>query len=193
MAEADPIALFQEWMAEATASGASMPDAMTLATAGADGRPSARMVLLRGVDEEGFRFYTNRESRKADQLAANPRAALVFHWQPPGRQVRIEGPVELLDDAASDAYFASRPRDSQLGAWASDQSRSLESWRALIDRLAEAEQRFHGEQVPRPPHWGGYLLRPEMIELWEHGEHRLHRRRAFTRGDNGWAEQLLAP
>jgi pyridoxamine 5'-phosphate oxidase len=189
----DPIALFREWMADAAAAGAPMPDAMTLATAGADGRTSARMVLLRGVDDAGFRFYTNRESRKGDQLRANPHAALVFHWQPPGRQVRVEGPVQALPDAESDAYFESRPRESRLGAWASEQSRPLESREQLMDRYRDAEQRYPDDQVPRPPYWGGYLVVPELIELWEHGEFRLHRPRQFRRRDGGWDEQLLAP
>lgn len=189
----DPIALFQVWMDDAVAAGAPMPEAMTLATADSDGRPAARIVLLRGVDGAGFRFYTNRDSRKGAQLAANPRAALVFHWQPPGRQVRVEGRVGQLDDRESDAYFAGRPRESQLGAWASDQSRPLDSWQALMDSLAQAEQRFGDGPVPRPPHWGGYLLEPDAIEFWEHGEARLHRRRRFTRGDAGWQQQLLAP
>lgn len=193
MADTDPIVLAQRWLHEAAAAGVAQPEAMALATADAACGPSLRMVLMRGLDRDGFRFYTNRESRKADELAANPQAALVFHWQPLGRQLRAEGPVRPLADAESDAYFAGRPRESQLGAWASDQSRPLPSHQALLDRFVAAEQRFGDGPVPRPPHWGGYLLAPQSIEFWQHGQHRLHQRRRFSRGDGGWREQLLAP
>jgi pyridoxamine 5'-phosphate oxidase len=169
------------------------PEAIALATADAAGQPSVRMVLMRGLDAAGFRFYTNRRSRKGAELAANPWAAIAFHWDGLGRQLRAEGPVTELDDAESDTYFAGRPLESRLGAWASDQSRPLESHEALLDRFAEAGRRFTGGDVPRPPHWGGYLLAPEAIEFWEHGAHRLHHRRLFTREAGGWREQLLAP
>jgi pyridoxamine 5'-phosphate oxidase len=191
--DTDPIALAQQWLDEAVAAGLPQPEAMALATADAAGRPSLRMVLMRGLDQEGFRFYTNRESRKGDDLAANPHAALVFHWEPLGRQLRAEGTARPLSDAESDDYFARRPRESQLGAWASDQSRPLASHQALLDRFVEAGLRFGDGPVPRPPYWGGYLLVPESIEFWQHGQHRLHQRRRFSRGDAGWREQLLAP
>jgi len=192
--ENDPIALFTEWLSAAEAQGIEQPDAMTLATASADGRPSARMVLLRGVDQQGFRFYTNRRSRKADELRANPHAALLLHWQPLGQQVRIEGPVAPLPDAVSDHYFATRPYESRLGAWASDQSQVIESREALLARFDEARQQFADGDVPRPPHWGGYLLAPVAIEFWRHGDHRLHDRQLYTRAaDGSWSSQLLAP
>ena len=193
MAAADPIPLAQRWLDEAAAAAVGQPEAMALATAGADCRPSVRMVLMRGLDAAGFRFYTNRESRKGDDLRANPRAALVFHWDALGRQLRAEGPVSELPDAESDAYFAGRPLESRLGAWASDQSRPLASRESLVERFDEAGRRFASGDVPRPPYWGGYLLAPETIEFWEHGEYRLHHRRLFTRGPDGWREELLAP
>jgi pyridoxamine 5'-phosphate oxidase len=191
--DTDPIALAQRWLDEAVAAAMPQPEAMALATADAAGRPSLRMVLMRGLDQHGFRFYTNRESRKGDDLAANPHAALVFHWEPLGRQLRAEGGVRPLAEAESDAYFAARPRESQLGAWASDQSRPLASEQELLDRFAEAGRRFGDGPVPRPPHWGGYLLAPASIEFWQHGRHRLHQRRRFSRDATGWREQLLAP
>jgi len=189
----DPIGLFLEWLSAAKAHGIDQPDAMTLATASADGRPSARVVLLRGADGEGFRFYTNRRSRKGDELAANPHAALVFHWQPMGRQVRVEGPVSRLPDGDSDHYFATRPHESRLAAWASDQSQVIASRAALLARFEEAQQRFADGDVPRPPHWGGYLLAPVAIEFWQHGDHRLHERRRYSRSLEGWTSQVLAP
>jgi pyridoxamine 5'-phosphate oxidase len=189
----DPIALAQRWLDEARSAGVPQPEAVALATADGDGRPSVRMVLMRGLDDAGFRFYTNRDSRKGRELAANPRAALAFHWEGLGRQLRAEGPVTELPDAESDAYFAGRPLESRLGAWASDQSETLASREALIERYAEAGQRYGAGDVPRPPHWGGYLLAPEAIEFWEHGAHRLHHRRLFERGAGGWSERLLAP
>ena len=193
MPDADPIALFLEWLAAAEAHGIEQPEAMALATAGPDGRPSARMVLLRGADRHGFRFFSNRDSRKGGELAENPVAALLFHWQPIGRQVRIEGAVSRLADAESDAYFASRPRDSQLSAWASEQSRQVESRDELLGRLDEARKRFAGGAVPRPPYWGGYLLAPHAIEFWQHGPHRLHDRRLYTLSGGAWSSRLLAP
>jgi len=189
----DPIELAGQWLEEASRAGAAQPDAMALATADAQGQPSVRMVLMRGLDQAGFRFYTNRTSRKAGELDANPRAAIAFHWEPPGLQLRAEGDVRILDDEASDAYFAGRPRESQLGAWASDQSSEIASREELLDAYAAEQRRFGDGPVSRPPHWGGYLLVPDSIEFWEHGEFRLHRRRLFTREGDGWTMRLLAP
>ena len=189
----DPIALFDAWYADAKASEPNDPNAMALATADSGGRPSVRMVLLKGHDERGFVFYTNREGRKAADLHANPFAALMFHWKTLRRQVRIEGAVTLATDAESDAYFASRGRDSQLGAWASDQSRPLDARTMFEERVAAMRARFEGGEVPRPPHWGGYRVAPERIEFWRDREARLHERRLFTRVESGWSEGLLYP
>lgn len=190
----DPFALFDAWFAEAQASEPNDPNAMALATADADGRPSNRMVLLKGHGPDGFVFYTNREGRKAADLVANPQAALLFHWKSLRRQIRIEGAVELATDVESDAYFASRSRDSQLGAWASDQSRPLATRETFESRFAEMQARFEGQDVPRPPHWGGYRVVPQVIEFWQDRAHRLHERRVFTRdGAGGWTEGLLYP
>jgi pyridoxamine 5'-phosphate oxidase len=189
----DPFALFDAWFAEAQASEPNDPNAMALATVDADGRPSVRMVLLKGRGPDGFVFYTNRESRKAGEIAANPNAALLFHWKSLRRQVRIEGPLALATDAESDAYFASRSRDSQLGAWASDQSRPLADRATFEARFAEMQARFDGKDVPRPPHWGGYRLTPDRIEFWQDRAHRLHERRVFDRATDGWTEGLLYP
>jgi pyridoxamine 5'-phosphate oxidase len=189
----DPIRLFDEWFADARASEANDPEAMALATVGEDGRPSARMVLLKGHGADGFVFFTNGESAKGAQLAANPRAALLFHWKSRRRQVRIEGPVELVPDSVADGYFATRRRDSQLGAWASDQSRPLDRRETFEARFEAMKQRFAGADVPRPPHWRGYRVIPERIEFWTDRAHRLHERRLFTRDANGWTEGLLYP
>lgn len=189
----DPLALFDAWYAEAKASEPNDPNAMALATADARGRPSLRMVLLKGHSPSGFVFYTNREGRKAADLEANPFAALMFHWKSLRRQVRVEGAVTLATDAESDAYFASRRRDSQLGAWASDQSRPLDLREIFEARVADARARFEGQPVPRPPHWGGYRVAPERVEFWRDREARLHERRLFTRVDDGWSEGLLYP
>jgi len=189
----DPFALFDAWLAEAGASEPNDPNAMALATADLSGRPSVRMVLLKGHDRDGFVFYTNGESRKADDLAQNAQAALLFHWKSLRRQVRIEGGVTRVSDAESDAYFASRGRDSQLGAWASDQSRPLDVRETFEARFAEVSQRFGSGDVPRPPHWGGYRVTPDRIEFWQDRAHRLHERRLFTRVDGGWNEGLLFP
>ena len=190
---ADPFALFAAWFAEAKAAEPNDAEAMALATADSAGCPSVRMVLLKGHGAKGFEFYTNLDSRKGAELAANATAALLFHWKSLRRQVRIDGPVELLPAAEADAYFATRTRDSQLGAWASDQSRPLDSRETFEQRYEDARARFEGQDVPRPPRWGGYRLVPERIEFWSDRPHRLHERRLFTRAANGWAEGLLYP
>jgi pyridoxamine 5'-phosphate oxidase len=188
-----PFSLFDEWFAEARASEPNEPEAMTLATAGADGQPSARMVLLKAHGPAGFVFYTHEQSAKGEDLSENLRAALLFHWKSLCRQVRIEGDVERVSDAEADAYFASRARDSQLGAWASDQSRPLDSRATFEHRFEEAKRRFDGKDVPRPPSWGGYRVVPQRIEFWTARPHRLHERRLFTLADGSWSEGLLYP
>lgn len=189
----DPFKLFDAWYAEARETEPNDSNAMALATADGDGRPSVRMVLLKGHGPDGFVFYTNRESRKAGEMTANPHAALLFHWKSLRRQIRIEGSLAFATDAESDAYFASRSRDSQLGAWASDQSRPLEARETFEARFAEVEARFAGRDVPRPPHWGGYRLTPDRIEFWQDRAHRLHERRLFVHAGDGWSEGLLYP
>lgn len=189
----DPFTLFESWYAEAKQSEPNDPNAVALATADAEGRPSVRMVLLKGHGPDGFVIYTNRESRKAGELAANPQSALLFHWKSRRRQIRIEGPVSWATDEESDAYFASRGRDSQLGAWASEQSRPLDSRETFEQRFAEMAAKFEGQDVPRPPHWGGYRVTPTRIEFWQDRAHRLHERRVFTRQDGVWTEGLLFP
>lgn len=192
-ADADPFAWFARWMAEAEAAEPNDPNAMTLATATADGRPSARMVLLKGCDPRGFVFYTNTESRKAGELAANAHAALLFHWKSLRRQVRVEGAIEPATAAEADAYFASRARISRLGAWASDQSRPLPDRAELERRLAEQEARFPGDVVPRPPHWSGFRVIPEHFEFWQDMPYRLHDRTVFARAGDGWTVGKLFP
>lgn len=189
----DPIALFDRWLAEAEQSEPNDPNAMALATADARGRPSARMVLLKGHGPEGFVFYTNRGSRKAAELGDNAQASLLFHWKSLRRQVRVTGPVTRVGDAESDAYFASRGRDSRIGAWASDQSRPLDSRATFEARVEEMRARFDGQDVPRPPFWGGYRVAAEEIEFWQDRAHRLHERRLFTRAGGTWNEGLLFP
>jgi pyridoxamine 5'-phosphate oxidase len=189
----DPLQQFERWFAEAKRAGVEVPEAMTLATANAEGAPSARMVLLKAAGEDGFVFYTGYGSRKADELDENPRAALVFYWRPLGRQVRVEGSVERVSATESETYFATRPRASQLAAWASQQSRPLESREELERRYDELEREYEGREVPLPPHWGGYRLSPEAIEFWEHRENRLHDRLCYTRAREGWHAQRLAP
>jgi pyridoxamine 5'-phosphate oxidase len=189
----EPLRQFREWFETARAAGVEVPETMTLATATADGAPSARMVLLKGADEDGFVFFTGYESRKGAEIEQNPRAALVFHWQPLGRQVRVEGPVERVREQESAEYFASRPRGSQLAAWASRQSRPLESREELERRYVELEREYEGREVPRPPHWGGFRLRPEAIEFWEHRDNRMHERLRYTRASDGWSVELLSP
>ena len=189
----DPITQFQAWMADAVAAGLHEPEAMTLCTVDAQGRPSSRYVLVRGVDERGFAFYTNYDSDKARQLAAQPAVAITFGWLALHRQVRVEGMAELLPAQESDAYFAGRPRGSQIGAWASPQSRVLAN-REELDRLvAGAEAAFAGAPVPRPPHWGGYLVRPERVEFWQGRRSRLHDRLRYRRADGAWRLERLAP
>ncbi|MEG3177318.1 pyridoxamine 5'-phosphate oxidase [Sphingomonas sp. RB3P16] len=189
----DPFQLFDTWYAEARASEINDSNAMALATADAEGRPSSRMVLLKGHGADGFVFYTNRGSRKAGELDANRHVALLFHWKSQRRQIRIEGTVARATDAESDAYFASRGRDSQLGAWASEQSRPLEDRATFEARFAEMQAKFDGQDVPRPPFWGGYRVTPSVIEFWQDRAHRLHERRVFTRTPDGWTEGLLYP
>ena len=189
----DPFALFDEWFAQATASELNDPEAMTLATADAAGNPSARMVLLKGHGRDGFVFYTNVGSRKGNELAGNPNVALTFHWKSLRRQVRIEGRVEAVPAPEADTYYATRVRDSQVGAWASDQSRALDRRETLEGRFAEMAARFEGQPVPRPPHWSGFRVVPKAIEFWSDGAHRLHERRLFTRQADGWTEGLLYP
>ena len=189
----DPHSLFEEWFALARGSEPNDPDAMALATADAQGRPSVRMVLLKGHDEGSFVFYTNQDSRKGGELEANPSAALLFHWKSLRRQVRVEGKVEPVSEAEADAYFASRSRDSQLGAWASEQSRPLDSRDTFERRYEEMRRRFEGQDVPRPPRWSGFRIVPERIEFWTDRPHRLHERRLFVRGESGWSEGLLYP
>jgi pyridoxamine 5'-phosphate oxidase len=188
----DPIAIFNEWLEEARAAGVTVPEVMTLATADRDGRPSARMLLLKGADERGFTFFTGYDSRKGRELAENQRAALVVYWQPLGRQVRVEGSVRKVSPEASDAYWSTRPPRSRAAAAASHQSSAIDDLGALE---AEAERLLaeHGGEVPRPERWGGYVLEPEAIELWQHRDDRLHERIRFTRAREGWGRELLAP
>lgn len=189
----DPISLFDAWFAQARESEPSDPEAMALATADASGRPSVRMVLLKGHDDRGFVFYTSLGSRKGEELAANPEASLLFHWKSLRRQVRIDGPIEPVSVAEADAYFATRGRDSQLGAWASDQSKPLASRAEFETRFETIRQRFDGTDVPRPPRWSGFRVIPRAIEFWSDRAHRLHERRLFTRAGDGWRDGMLYP
>lgn len=196
LSDREPFALVQEWLDEAGESEPNDPNAMALATADADGRPSLRMVLLKGFDADGFVFYTNLESRKGTQLAENPAAALLFHWKSLRRQIRVEGPVEPVRAEEADAYFASRARGSQIGAWASAQSRPLESRFALEKQVAKIGAKYAVGAVPRPPHWSGFRIRPLRIEFWKDGAFRLHDRFLFSRPDpsaEGWTVERLYP
>jgi pyridoxamine 5'-phosphate oxidase len=189
----DPLAQFQLWYREAEAANPA-PEAAALATATPDGRPSVRMVLVKRVDELGFGFHTNLESRKGLELAANPRAALLFHWRGgPGRQVRVEGGVERVPGAEAEEYFRTRPHGSRLAAWASPQSRPIADRAELERRYREAEERFAGGEIPLPPHWGGFRLVADAYEFWQHGEHRLHDRVRYERDGEGWRATRLAP
>ena len=189
----DPLRLFQDWLEEAAKTEPNDPNAMTLATATPDGRPSARMVLLKGADQDGFVFYTNTQSRKGGELAANQAVALLFHWKTLTRQVRIEGRASPVSAAEADAYYASRARVSRLGAWASDQSRPLDRRETLEARVAALEARYPGDDIPRPPHWSGFRVRPGSFEFWQDMPYRLHDRTVFTRHGEGWTTEKLYP
>lgn len=189
----DPIARLNDALSRARAASPQDPTAAALATADARGRPSVRMVLVKAIEARGVSVFTNRDSRKARELAANPWAAIVLHWPALAEQARVEGAVAELSDAESDAYFATRPRASQLGAWASRQSEEIGSRAALEAQLAEVERRFEGGPVPRPPRWGGYLIVPEAIELWKEGAGRLHFRERYEREAGGWRVKVLQP
>ena len=191
--DADPIAHFRRWFEEARAAGLYEPNAMTLATAAPDGGPAARMVLLKGVGPEGFDFYTNLDSRKGLELAANPRAALVFWWGPLERQVRVEGHVARVPDEQADAYFATRPLESRIGAWASEQSAPIEGRHILEARAEEVQRRFPTGEMPRPPFWGGFRVVPDYVEFWQGRPGRLHDRLCYRRDGNQWAVQRLSP
>lgn len=189
----NPIALFQDWLAEASRTEPNDPNAMALATVDAQGRPAVRMVLLKSVSDEGFTFFTNMESRKGQELFANPHAALCFHWKSCQRQVRVEGKVDTVGDAAADAYFKTRHPLSRLGAWASRQSQPLESRQALEARVEEYKKKFEGGETPRPSYWSGFRLTPQRIEFWQEGNARLHDRFLFERTGENWTLRRLNP
>jgi pyridoxamine 5'-phosphate oxidase len=189
----DPIPQFHQWFQETLAADLHEPNAMIVATATPDGRPSARTVLLKGYDERGFVFYTNYEGRKASELEANPACALLFYWGELERQVRIEGRASRISDQESDAYFAGRPRGSRIGAWASEQSRPVEDRNVLEERMLALEAEYEGGEVPRPPFWGGYRVEPEVVEFWQGRESRLHDRLVYQRSGDGWKIERLQP
>jgi pyridoxamine 5'-phosphate oxidase len=191
--DADPLRQFAIWFAQAGMLGVRMPEAAALATASADGTPSVRIVLVKAFDERGFVFYSNYASRKGRELAANPRAALAFYWDPLGRQVRIEGPVERTSAAETSAYVRSRPRSSQLSALASPQSETIETRQALERRVNELQARHTTGELPLPTSWGGYRLAPQTVELWQQRDDRLHDRLRYRRADEGWSMDRLAP
>lgn len=189
----DPVVLFRRWYEEAERAGIRLPNAMALATSSADGRPSIRHVLLRDIEDDGFTFYTNHGSRKGSELAANPRAAFSIYWRELDRQISVTGDVTTVSEEASDAYFATRPREARIGAWASRQSSELASRDELMERFAEIDARFPGEDVPRPSFWGGYRIQPITIEFWQGRQHRLHDRFLYDRAGDGWTTRRLAP
>jgi pyridoxamine 5'-phosphate oxidase len=189
----DPFSIFRDWYQEAIDAGIKDPSIMTLATVDREGKPAARIVLLKSFDEQGFVFYTNYQSRKGMDLAKHPRAALVLHWQDTGHQIRIEGAAEKVPSTTSDRYFDGRPRGSQLGAWASEQSREISSRASLDESLKKWASEFMDQPVPRPPHWGGYRVVPDKIEFWSERENRMHDRILFERSSQGWVIKRLAP
>ena len=189
----DPIAELVAWLEQARAAGVAFPEAAALATANAEGRPAARYILVKRIDERGLTFYTNRESRKGRHLAENPHAAIALYWRELDRQITVAGPVTPMSDQDSIAYFRTRPRDARIGAWASRQSRPVASREALEAEFAELDARFPGDDVPLPPHWGGYRLEPETVEFWKGREHRLHDRLRYTRDGGAWRLERLWP
>ncbi len=190
---ADPVAMFRHWMHDTVVAGLHEPNAMVVSSVSAQGRPSSRMVLLKGVDDRGFVFYSNYDSRKGHEVAANPEVALLFPWHDLQRQVRVEGRAEQLSEEESAAYFATRPRASQLGAWASPQSSEVATREELETLYAEVEERFQSVDVPLPPHWGGYLVRPDVVEFWQGRRGRMHDRLVYRRAGEGWETVRLAP
>ncbi len=189
----DPFVTFGDWFAEAEASEPNDPNAMILATASSEGKPAARTVLLKAWDNQGFVFYTNLESRKSQELKQNPHAALLFYWKTLHRQVRIEGTISLVSDSQADEYYASRPRGSQIGAWASAQSKPLPDRETFETRYEEFEAKFPGDTIPRPPFWSGWRVTPTYLEFWQDVKYRLHERTTYTRNENGWVIGKLYP
>lgn len=192
-APSDPFDLFGQWLFEAEQTQITYPNAMCVSTITPDGKPSARIILLKGYDEKGFVFYTNQKSKKADALKSTPRAHLNFFWRELGKQINIGGRVETVSDQEADEYFSTRPRESQIGAWASRQSSTLDKRNTLISRIEEYEAQYKNTGIPRPPHWSGYRVIPETIEYWNEGDHRLHTRLLYSRILSGWEKELLFP